>query len=51
MNGELGLGQGKSTEEPLQIESLGEKVVEISAGLKHCVARTSLGRVYAWGWG
>jgi myosin-5 len=33
------------------IEDLDEKVVEVSAGLKHAVARTSLGKIYCWGWG
>lgn len=27
-----------------------EKVVAASCGLKHVIARTSLGRVYTWGW-
>lgn len=49
--GELGLGHGRTTQEPTMVENLNEKVVEISAGLKHAIARTSLGKVYVWGWG
>jgi alpha-tubulin suppressor-like RCC1 family protein len=27
-----------------------DKIVSVSCGLKHTIARTSLGRVYTWGW-
>ena len=30
------------------IENLNEKIVKISAGLKHAIARTSLRKVYVW---
>lgn len=50
-HGELGLGYGSSVAEPTMIESLEEKIIEISAGLKHTVARSSLGKIFTWGWG
>ncbi|XP_041132868.1 secretion-regulating guanine nucleotide exchange factor isoform X2 [Polyodon spathula] len=36
---------------PMPIKSLTEKVVEVSAGLRHALAVTEAGRVYQWGTG
>ena len=52
LHGELGLGiRNLNVTEPQLIDGMPEKVMEVHAGLKHALARTSLGRVYSWGWG
>lgn len=28
-----------------------DKVVEVHCGMKHVIARSSLGKVFTWGWG
>lgn len=53
LKGQLGLGDYVARIEPTLLERLAktEKIIEVSAGLKHVIARTSLGKVYCWGWG
>ncbi|CAL8356603.1 unnamed protein product [Lota lota] len=50
--GQLGVAQ-KSTHsaEPVLVESLGEPVVSVAAGLRHALAVTNTGCVYQWGLG
>jgi myosin-5 len=33
------------------LKEAGEKVEKVDCGFRHCVARTSLGKIYTWGWG
>ena len=48
----LGLGSSYYSLTPRELLSLGaETVVEISCGLYHTVARTTTGKLYAWGYG
>jgi alpha-tubulin suppressor-like RCC1 family protein len=47
--GELGIGdfRARSHPEPISIDN--EKIVQISCGFKHTLAKGSSGKVYAWG--
>jgi myosin-5 len=50
--GQLGQGDFSEREAPTMVSSfreINEKVIEIRCGSKHVVARTSVGRVFAWG--
>jgi len=52
--GQLGLGHTFSRDVPELISSLrdiGEKIDTIECGYKHAIAKSTLGRVYTWGWG
>ena len=50
--GQLGLGDKNQRPYPCLIETLKmEKVSSVECGFKHTICRTSLGRVYSWGWG
>ena len=49
--GQLGHGDFEPRRGPEIVSALrSEKIVSASCGLKHVIARTSLGRVYTWGW-
>ena len=53
-NGQLGLGHTYPREYPELVAALkdqGEVITTIECGYKHVVAKSSLGRVYTWGWG
>ena len=50
------MGHGDKCEKgiPQVIESLksaGERIQAITCGHAHCIAKTALGKLYAWGWG
>jgi alpha-tubulin suppressor-like RCC1 family protein len=50
--GELGLGDNKQRLSPETIYSLadsGEKIVQVSCGFKHTIAKGSTGKVFTWG--
>lgn len=52
--GQLGHGDRRERLAPELINSfkeLGERIQAISCGYKHCVAKSSLGKVYTWGCG
>jgi alpha-tubulin suppressor-like RCC1 family protein len=50
--GQLGHGDKEGREVPTLIENLKhERVSSISCGFKHVICRTTLGKVYTWGWG
>jgi len=52
--GQLGHGDTKPREIPTLVESLkndGEKISSVACGYKHVICKTSLGKVYTWGWG
>jgi len=52
--GQLGHGDTLPRESPTLIESLkadGEKISSVSCGYKHVICKTTLGKVYTWGWG
>ena len=52
--GQLGHGDRKSRETPALIETLkneGELIVSVSCGFKHVICKSSLGKIYTWGWG
>lgn len=52
--GQLGQGDFASRAIPELVMSLrnaGEKVTGVACGFQHSVCRTSLGKLYAWGWG
>ena len=51
--GQLGLGDVLPRGLPEQVKALkdaGEKVDNVVCGFKHVLVKTSLGRVYTWGW-
>lgn len=51
--GELGSGDTTERTRPVLVSALrelNEKIVEISCGFKHTVARSALNRVYVWGY-
>lgn len=48
--GELGTGTKAKRGDFAQVE-MPEKIVEVHCGLKHVICRSSLGKVYSWGWG
>lgn len=53
-DGQLGHGDTQARGFPEMIQCLkdaGEKVERVECGFRHCIARTSLGKVYTWGWG
>ena len=53
-HGQLGLGDTQPRTNPTQIDSLknaGEKMSTIECGFAHVIAKSSLGKVYTWGWG
>lgn len=53
-HGQLGLGDSVSRNTPTLIEALknaGEKMATIECGFGHVIAKSSLGKVYTWGWG
>jgi len=52
--GQLGHGDILARDSPTLVESLktdGEKISSVSCGYKHVICKTSLGKVYTWGWG
>jgi len=52
INGELGLGDFKPRILPETIKTLadsGEKITQIACGYKHCIAKSTLGKVFTWG--
>ena len=52
--GQLGLGHIYPRDVPeliLSLKEAGERVDALECGFKHVVAKTSLGKVYTWGWG
>ena len=52
--GQLGFGDTFVRESPTLIQSIkddGEKVTQVFCGFKHVICKTSLGRIYVWGWG
>ena len=53
-DGQLGHGDTEARGFPEMISCLkdaGEKIERVDCGFRHCMARTSLGKVYTWGWG
>ncbi|CAI2359384.1 unnamed protein product [Moneuplotes crassus] len=53
-DGQLGHGDRDPRGFPEIIDSLkqaGEKVEVVDCGFRHVIARTSLGKIYTWGWG
>lgn len=48
--GELGINKGHSKNELTLIE-LSDKIAEVHCGMKHSIAKSTLGKVYTWGWG
>ena len=50
--GELGLGDTELRNHPCLVTSLKYyKVVSLSCGLKHVAIKTSLNKLFTWGWG
>jgi Alpha-tubulin suppressor and related RCC1 domain-containing proteins len=50
--GQLGHGDLQGREVPSLVEGLKhERVSSVSCGYKHVICRTTLGKVYTWGWG
>mmetsp|Transcript_25679 Transcript_25679/g.25241 ORF Transcript_25679/g.25241 Transcript_25679/m.25241 type:complete len:437 (+) Transcript_25679:694-2004(+) len=52
--GQLGHGDALPRSAPTMIASLkkqGEKIANVSCGFRHVIARSTLGKVYTWGWG
>ncbi len=52
--GELGVGDTLPRFGPTLVDSLknmGEKISAVECGYKHVICKTSLGKVYSWGWG
>ena len=52
--GQLGLGHTYPRDVPDLIASLrdlGEKIDTLECGFKHVIAKSTLGRVFTWGWG
>ncbi len=52
INGELGHGDNEPRQSPTPIVSLagcGEKIVQISCGFKHTIAKSSTGKAFSWG--
>ncbi|KAL4471689.1 hypothetical protein ABPG74_008582 [Tetrahymena malaccensis] len=52
--GQLGLGDLNPRKIPTLVYCLrdaGEKISQIDCGFKHTICKTSLGKVYTWGWG
>lgn len=52
--GQLGFGDTFAREVPTLIQSIkddGEKIVQAFCGYKHVICKTSLGKIYVWGWG
>lgn len=50
--GQLGLGDTESRSSPTLVaffKEHNEKIIEVSCGNKHAIARTNVGRVYTWG--
>jgi len=47
--GQLGLGNNDNTDEPKQMETLDETIVEIAVGDNHVIALTENGTIYGWG--
>ena len=47
--GQLGLGDNNNYDEPKEMASLEETIVEISAGTNHVLALTENGTIYGWG--
>lgn len=51
LSGELGVGEKKHSDEPVQVEGLrGKKVIQISCGGSACAAVTADGELYLWGY-
>lgn len=53
-DGQLGHGDKEARGFPDMIQSLkdaGEKIETIECGFRHVIAKTSLGKIYTWGWG
>lgn len=53
-DGQLGHGdtQPRGFPEIIQcLKAAGDKVDRVSCGFRHCIAKTSLGKIYTWGWG
>lgn len=52
VEGELGLGDcGVRTQPTLVVSLKQDKVIMLSCGLKHVAVKTSLNKLYVWGWG
>ena len=52
--GQLGLGDKFPRESPTLLENLkkeGERMTTVYCGFKHVVAKSSLGKIFTWGWG
>jgi alpha-tubulin suppressor-like RCC1 family protein len=52
--GQLGLGDLQARSEPCEISSLrriNEKIGQVECGFKHVVVRSTLHKLYGWGWG
>lgn len=52
--GQLGLGHTNAVQDPTILGALrdsGEKICNVECGFKHVVAKSTLGRVFTWGWG
>ena len=52
--GQLGLGHTYPRDVPdliLSLKEVGERIDTLECGYKHVIAKSSLGKVYTWGWG
>jgi len=52
-DGQLGLGHRYPNDIPELItcfKEAGERIDSIECGFRHCIAKSTLGKVYAWGW-
>ncbi len=52
--GQLGLGHTYPRDVPeliMSLKDIGERIESIECGYRHTIAKSSLGKVYTWGWG
>lgn len=52
-DGQLGLGHRYPNDIPEIVTSFkeaGERIDSIECGFRHCIARSTLGRIFTWGW-
>ena len=52
--GQLGLGHSYPREVPeliISLKDIGERIDHLECGYRHVIAKSTLGKVYTWGWG
>ena len=52
--GQLGLGHIYPRDVPeliLSLKDIGERIDQVECGYRHVIARSSLGKIFTWGWG